>query len=80
MKIFWCCIALSLISEFTIAQNDSLATNYDTLQKINEAQSFPGNKFNQKIYTDTTRISFPGYFVLLSKDFKQAVTSPFPSY
>jgi membrane-associated phospholipid phosphatase len=57
-------------------QPDTLIHKLDSLQiKADSAGQI--NNINPEAYNKNTRITFPGYFVLLGSDFKQQITAPF---
>ncbi len=77
MKIFFnSLIAVITFSNAVIAQNDTLHAKLDSLQKQSN-QDGQTNIISPKAYTESTRISFPAYFILLGSDFKQDITAPF---
>lgn len=58
-------------------QKDTLVNKLDSLRNISDSTMPQKNIINPKVYTNSTRISFPNYFILLGDDLKQDITSPF---
>src|SRR5258705_12752916 len=62
-------IGFSQQKDTLIKKLDSLSRQKDTAGQVND--------INPKAYTETTRLTFKSYFVLLASDLKQEFTKPF---
>jgi membrane-associated phospholipid phosphatase len=70
-------IGCLLVSVFTFAQQpDTLIKKLDSLSK-KTSEGKQENNTNPSAYNSATKITFPGYFILLGSDLKQAFTKPF---
>ncbi|HVX27495.1 MAG TPA: phosphatase PAP2 family protein [Parafilimonas sp.] len=78
MKSLSLCALLLIFSTCIFSQQkDTLVNKLDSLNKKTDTTGGQTNIINPKAYTETTRISFPAYFVLLGNDIKQDFTAPF---
>lgn len=78
MKILvFCLLPLFFTTSVFSQQKDTLITKLDSLNKKTDTTGKQTNIINPKAYTETTRISFPAYFILLGSDAKQDFTAPF---
>ncbi len=70
MGMLWASLpALSQTPDTLITKLDSLLKKKDSVGQVNNTAP--------SAFTETTNITFPGYFILLGSDMKQAFTKPF---
>lgn len=56
---------------------DTLIRKLDSLDRKQDSAGAQINNIHPGAYNENTRITFPGYFILLGSDLKQAFTKPF---
>ncbi|MEP6597336.1 MAG: phosphatase PAP2 family protein [Ginsengibacter sp.] len=79
MKKLWLLIHVFIFVSATshAQQPDTLIHKLDSLNIKTDSAGGQKNNINPAAYNATTRITFPGYFILLGSDFKQQLTAPF---
>ena len=77
MKIFFCVLLFFLFKGHVFSQQpDTLINKLDSLNKKADTIGAQANIIKPEAYTESTRISFKSYFILLGSDLKQQVTAP----
>ena len=71
-------IIFTMFPLFVLSQKpDTLIKKLDSLGRKTDSAGGQVNNINTTAYNETTRITFPSYFILLGSDLKQEFTAPF---
>lgn len=77
MYRFLLCLGLLLPFAGFSQQPDTLIKKLDSLDRKEDRAGGQVNNIHPGAYNENTRITLPGYFILLGSDLKQAFTKPF---